>query len=257
MNEKLKNKTIWLTGASSGIGEALAKQLATIDCKLVISARRAEVLQELSDALSPCAAEVCVAPLDITEKQQLTSQFEQIIERVGPIDLLIANAGTHIPTQVEVFDSEQYDFLMQVNYSGALRCLELVLPSMIERRSGHIVGVSSVAGYRGLPRAAAYGASKAALTHFLESLRFDLIKHNVDVTIVNPGFVRTPLTDKNEFPMPFRIEASEAAEIILRGIEQVKKEVHFPWQFSWLMKCMRIIPFSWYHKIIVAKVLPK
>jgi short-subunit dehydrogenase len=180
---------------------------------------------------------------------------KQIEGAFGSVDVLVANAGSHVPTNLEQFDAREYDSLMMLNYSGALYCIEAVLPSMLERKSGHIVAVSSVAGYRGLPRAAAYGASKAALTHFIESIRFDLVKHGIAATVVSPGFVKTPLTDKNDFEMPFLIEAGKAAKIMLRGIERRKMEVHFPWQFTLIMKLLRIIPYPAYHKFILNKVV--
>ncbi len=261
MVSSLRDKVVWLTGASSGIGEAVARELATSACKLVLSARREQELQSLCDALEPIAkaqgGDVLALPVDITDKQQISQTVDRITNDFGPVDVLIANAGTHIPTEVEAFDSEEYDKLMRVNFSGSIYCIESVLPSMIERKSGHVVGVSSLAAYRGLPKAAAYGASKAALSHFLESLRFDLIAHKVQVTIVNPGFVKTPLTDKNDFEMPFLIDASDAAKIIRRGIEKKKLEIHFPWKFSWLMKLFRILPYPLYHTIIANKVVPK
>ena len=252
----LKGKVLWLTGASSGIGEAFARRVAKEQCRLVITARRAETLNALASDLSR-DCEVLAIPGDVTDLQQMISIAEQIAQQLSPVDVLVANAGTHIPTDVRRFDANEYDKLMQINFLGVLYCIEAVLPEMIERQSGHIVGVSSVAGYRGLPKAAAYGASKAALSHFLESLRFDLVEHNVDVSVVSPGFVKTPLTDKNEFEMPFLMEAEDAAESMVKGISAREMEVHFPKKFTYLLKLMRVIPYGLYHKFIVSKVVEK
>ncbi len=251
----LKGKVLWLTGASSGIGEAFAKAAAATGCKLAITARRGDVLQALAAECSKFGGQVLAVPGNVTDRYQMIGIVKQIENTFGPVDILVANAGTHVPTNVEQFDAREYDSIMLLNFSGVLYCVEAVLPQMLARKSGHLVGVSSVAGYRGLPRAAAYGASKAALTHFLESIRFDLLAYNVDVTVVSPGFVKTPLTDKNDFEMPFLIEAQKAAEILLRGVEKRKFEIHFPWQFTWIMKFLRVMPFPAYHKFILNRVL--
>jgi len=220
-----------------------------------LTARRVEVLRELAESLNSGGGQVEIMPGNVVDRQQMKAIALQIEQQFAPVDVLVANAGTHVPTVVEEFDTREYDSIMQINFSGALYCIEAVLPSMIERKKGHLVGVSSVAGYRGLPQAAAYGASKAALTHFLESIRFDLEQYNIAVSVVSPGFVRTPLTDKNEFDMPFRIEADEAAEHMLRGIERKSIEIHFPWKFTYIMKFMRIIPYQLYHHFIMSKVV--
>lgn len=251
----LRNKVVWLTGASSGIGEALAKRLAQTGCKLALTARRREALEQLALEVSAERSDALAFPGDVTDLEQMKQIAHAIESEWGPVDVLIANAGAYVPTNIEHFDSNEYDDQMKLNFSGALYCIEAVLDRMIQRKSGQIVGVSSLSGYRGLPRAEAYGASKAALINFLEAMRFDLRAHNIRVTIVNPGFVKTPLTDKNEFKMPNIIPADEAAEIMLRGIEGEKKEIHFPAAFSWTMKLLRILPYPLYEKIIYAKVV--
>ncbi len=247
---QLENRTIWLTGASSGIGEALAHQLARIPCRLAISARRGEVLEKLAAELSAENNTVRPYPLDVTDREAVPATAEKIAADLGPIDILIANAGTYKPDDPARFDAADYDGTMRLNFSGAVYCIEAVLPSMIERRSGYIVGVSSLVGYRGLPRASAYGASKAALINFLEGLRFDLRRHNVRVSVVNPGFVKTPLTDKNDFQMPFLMPVDEAAKVMMKGMRRGKMEIYFPWQLAWIFKLMRVIPYPLYDRLV-------
>ena len=231
--------------------------LSRLDEERFLEQLAARALEEASGSSPAADGERTVIPLaaDVTDLPALKSLAAEVEEKFGPIDVLIANAGTHIPTSVEKFDAAQYEKIMRVNFFGQLNCIEAVLPGMIERKSGHIVGVASVAGYRALPKAGAYGASKAALIHFLDSIRFDLIEHGVDVTVVNPGFVRTPLTDKNDFEMPYLMEVEPAAKTMLAGIEKRKFEVHFPKVFTCQLKLMRIIPFSLYYQIIKRLVL--
>ena len=180
--------------------------------------------------------------------REIASEIEQ---RFGGIDILIANAGTHLFTKPESFDANEYMQLMSLNYGGTLNCIQAALPAMLKRGSGHIVGVASLAGYRGLPRAAAYGASKAAMINFLESLRFHTALSNVQVTIINPGFVKTPLTDKNDFHMPFLVAPERAARIMCDGIARRKDVVAFPIPFSWLIALMRVIPYALYKRLMV------
>jgi short-subunit dehydrogenase len=168
----------------------------------------------------------------------------------GAIDLVIPNAGTHIFTVPEDFNSQEYMSLMQVNFGGMLHCIEAVLPSMLMRGKGTIAPIASLAGYRGLPRAAAYGASKAAMIHFLESIRFHLKPRGLTICIVNPGFVKTPLTDKNDFRMPFLVDAPHAARIICDGIERGKREIAFPFPFNWVLKIARMLPDPLYELLV-------
>ena len=251
----LRHKVIWITGASSGIGAALVRKLATIDCKLAISARRTELLDELLESLGTAKAKFLVVGADVTDGVAMQNAAAEISQKLGPIDVLIANAGTHIPMTIDELDTKKCKDLFQVNFFGVLNALEAVLPSMRDRRSGHLVAVSSVAGYRGLPHAAAYGASKAALSHFMESLRFDLQDCGVAVTVVSPGFVKTPLTDKNDFEMPFLITAERAAEYIVSGVSRGKFEVAFPYLFVFVLKCLRLLPHRLYYRLIRSKVM--
>lgn len=246
----LSGKRIWLTGASSGIGRALALELTGRGAVCGLTARSEESLWSLQGEIKGRGGQALVVPGDVNDSARMKAVAAELEERMGGIDILIANAGTHLFTKPEQFDAEEYLGLMNLNYGGMLRCIEAVLPFMRQRGAGRIVGVSSLAGYRGVPRAAAYGASKAAMIHFLESLRFHLVRQNIGVTIVNPGFVRTPLTDKNDFHMPFLVDADRAAKVICAGIARGKDEVSFPIPFNWIIKGMRVIPYPIYKRIM-------
>jgi len=251
----LEGKTIWLTGASSGIGEALALRLVKVNCRVAISARRPDALDQIVAKAAGLPGRMVAVPVDVTDPAAVKAAAARIEKELGPVDVLITSAGTYIPTEADSFNAAEYGRIMNLNYQGTLHCVEAVLPGMIQRRSGHLVPISSLVGYRGMPRSCSYGASKAALINFFEGLRFDLLRHNVAVTIINPGFVKTPLTDKNDFEMPFLVDAETSAEHIVRGIEREKFEVHYPWQLSWIFKLLRVIPFPLYHAFIARKVV--
>lgn len=248
--KSLNQKTIWLTGASSGIGEALAFELARRGARLAISARRVDVLNKIADQIKASGHEAHVFACDVCDIDQTKHTKQEITQKLGPIDILIANAGTHLFTIPEEFNSKEYLEIMRLNYGGILHCIEAVLPEMIANRDGHIVGTASLAGYRGLPRAAAYSASKAAAINFLDSLRFHLKQYKIPVTVVNPGFVKTPLTDKNDFYMPFLISAEKSAKIICDGIEKEKREIAFPFPFNLILKFAKLIPYGPYEFIV-------
>lgn len=246
----LNRKVVWLTGASSGIGEALAFELAERGAYVALSARRQEILEGIAREIVSRGGKAAVFPLDVENLEAVKESAVRIESAFGEINCLIANAGTHIFSKPEHFDSKEYLRLMNINYGGMLHSIEAVLPKMIERKNGQIVGMCSLAGYRGLPRAAAYGASKAAMIHFLESIRFHLKPLGLKISIVNPGFVKTPLTDKNDFYMPFLIDAAKAAKIICDGIECEKREISFPFPFNWILKFVRLLPDTIYEKVI-------
>ncbi|MCH2143203.1 MAG: SDR family NAD(P)-dependent oxidoreductase [Phycisphaerales bacterium] len=245
-----KGARVWITGASTGIGRALAKELASCGAHLAITSRRTDVLEEVVGEICSAGGQAQAYAGDVTDADAMAEIAAAISQNWGGIDVLIANAGTHIPSEPLQFDSRQYQDLMQINYGGVLHCIEAVLPGMKAQGHGHIVGVASLAGYRALPTASAYGASKAALIHFLQSLRFHLEHESIAVTVINPGFVRTPLTDKNDFRMPCLIEASDAASRIRRALERGKRDVAFPAPFSWVISLFRIIPMPLYACIL-------
>ncbi len=253
-------EVIWLTGASSGIGAAVAKEAAKRGYKLVLTARRGELLEELATTLrnlpGVASQDILSISADVTDGDAIKRCVSTATAHFGKIDILLANAGTSYLADPEQLSTEGCEQLFQINFFGVIRCIETILPQMIERGRGHIVAVSSVAGYRGLPRAAPYCASKSALTTFLESLRFDLKPKGVAVSIVSPGFVKTPLTDKNDFEMPFLISPEVAAVQIMNGIRSKRMEIHFPKRFTYLLKLMRIIPFPLYNLLVGWKTKP-
>lgn len=246
----LQGKCVWLTGASSGIGEALAYELARRGARVAMTARRGDVLEKMAVEIRAQGGQAWSFPGDVTNLEEMKGIVAGIEQAVGPIDLAIPNAGTHTFTVPEQFNSAEYLSIMQLNFGGMLFCIEAVLPRMLERGQGYLAPVASLAGYRGLPRAAAYGASKSAAIHFLESIRFHLKRRNIMVSIVNPGFVKTPLTDLNDFRMPFLVDAPRAAKIICRGIERGKREIAFPWPFTWVLKIARILPDPIYEALV-------
>ncbi len=246
----LQGKCVWLTGASSGIGEALAYELARRGARVAITARRKELLDDIVTKIVAAHGEAHSFPGDVLNLEEMKGVVDSIEKTMGPIDLAIPNAGTHIFSKPEQFDSAEYLSIMQLNFGGVLHCLEAVIPRMLLRGGGHLAPVASLAGYRGLPRAAAYGASKSALIHFLESVRFHLQPKGIAISIVNPGFVKTPLTDKNDFFMPFLISSERAAKIICNGIERGKRTIAFPIPFSWIVGLAKFLPAPVYEKIV-------
>jgi short-subunit dehydrogenase len=231
--------SVWVTGASSGIGAALVHELAGRGCRVAASARRAEKLEELA-SLAP--GEVLPVPADVTDRDAMLAAAETVRERFGAIDLAILNAAYWGQFQVETWDTEVIRRHFDTNVLGMVHGVEAVLPDMRRRRSGAIAGMASLAGYRGLPRSEAYGATKAAEINMLESLRIDLRPLGISVHTVCPGFVRTDLTAKNAFPMPFMLEPDEAARRIVSGLEKGKAEIAFPLPMLAMMKLARVVP---------------
>lgn len=246
----LENCCVWLTGASSGIGEALAHELARRGARVAMTARSADKLTEIQNSISDSGGVAASFPGDVRDLAQMKRVVSEIEALFGPIDVAIPNAGTHVFTIPENFDSHEYLELMNLNFGGMLHCIEAVLPGMLVRGRGAIAPVASLAGYRGLPRAAAYGASKSAMIHFLESIRFHLVRKGITISIVNPGFVKTPLTDKNDFKMPFLVDAPTAARIICDGIQKGKREIAFPFPFNWILKFARSLPAPVYEILV-------
>lgn len=245
-------RTAWITGGSTGIGRALALELARRGVKVAASARSADKLAEVAGR----DAGVMPFPLDVSDLGATREAVRSITASLGPIDLAVLNAGTWEAMSARNFSAEKARRSIAVNYMGAANGLEALLPAMRERRSGHIAMVASVAGYRGVsPLTSAYGPSKAALINLAETLRNDLAAHGVAVSVINPGYVETPMTGVNRFPMPFMVTAEDAARRIVRGLERRRFEIVFPWQMAVLMKLGRVLPyplFFWYARTILA-----
>jgi NAD(P)-dependent dehydrogenase (short-subunit alcohol dehydrogenase family) len=233
---ELKGRVAWVVGASSGIGAAVARELVRRGAVVAISARREEQLASVSEG------DMLVVPTDVTDAASLQSAADQVRERLGPIDLVVLSAGYWQQMDVDAWDTTVFDRHLQVNLVGVSNAIAAVLPDMLRRHSGVIAGISSVAGYRGLAGAEAYGATKAGQINLLESLRVHVARRGVRVVTVCPGFVRTELTAGNQFPMPFMIEAAEAATAICNGLERERTEIIFPLRMAVLMKAARYVP---------------
>jgi short-subunit dehydrogenase len=235
-------KKIWITGASSGIGKALSEKFASEGWKVAISARRKEILDEMAKTKN-----IFSYPLDITDQDQTNNVFSKIINDFNNLDLCVFSSGTYDPKLEQEINIKQNKFVMDTNFFGVLHCIKSVEKYFKEKKNGHISIVSSVAAYRGLPNSSGYGPSKAALTNLTESLYFDFKKHNVRISLVSPGFIKTPLTDKNEFPMPFIKSPEFAAEKMFNGLTKSKAfEIHFPKTLTFILKFLRILPYKIY-----------
>ena len=235
----LPGKVVWITGGSSGIGAALAGELSRRGARVAITARRSDKLAEVA-ARAP--REMLARPGDVRDPAAMRAVAGAVEAELGPVDLAVLNAGTWEQLDVAHWDSTPIREHVETNLLGMVNCLDAVLPGMIARRSGALLGVASVAGYRGYTRAEAYSTTKAAAINLLESLRIDLDHLGVNVQVVNPGFVRTELTERNEFPMPFMIEADDAARRIADAIEKEKAEAVFPLAYRLGMKLVRFAP---------------
>jgi NAD(P)-dependent dehydrogenase (short-subunit alcohol dehydrogenase family) len=239
----------WVTGASSGIGRQVALDLARAGWTVAVTARREEELARLAREAPP--GQILVAAADVTDAEAIAAAASRVEAESGrPIALAILNAGTYVPDSAQGFDLKAFATQVNVNLIGTANALAAVMPGMIARRSGQIAIVSSVAGYRGLPRAIAYSATKAALIAMSESLKFDLDRAGVMITLVNPGFVKTPLTDRNDFPMPFLMRVEDASRRIIEGLARGRFEVCFPRRFAYILKTMRILPYALYFPIV-------
>lgn len=238
----------WIVGASTGIGEALALALLARGDRVAVSARSKEKLAALAAAAD--AGDRClVVPCDVTDDGVVETAFTQVVAAWGQIDVAILNAGTYTPEQDQTPSLAGYQQVFDVNVLGVVRLLAHLVPHMQQHRSGHIAMTSSLTGYVGLPHAAAYSATKAALISMAESLHTELAPYGVLVSVINPGFVKTPLTDRNDFPMPFLMTAEAAAPIIVRGLDRRRFEIRFPWQTATLMRLLRCLPYGLYFRV--------
>ncbi|MEZ5666332.1 MAG: SDR family NAD(P)-dependent oxidoreductase [Alphaproteobacteria bacterium] len=231
----------WITGASSGIGAALARRMARAGWRIAASARGAGDLERLA-AAAPGPGSVHAYPLDITAPDAVADAVAAIARDLGPIRQAVLNAGSHRPVDLRAPDAADFRALAELNLIGTVNCLQAVVPPMVARGDGRIAVVASLAGYRGLPTAGAYGMTKAGLINLAEAMRVELGRCGIVVQLVNPGFVRTPLTDRNAFPMPFLMEPDAAADAFYRGLRRDRFEIAFPWRFAALMKLLRLLP---------------
>ena len=238
---------VWIIGASTGIGAATAKMLLAAGARVALSARQEDKLREVAGGGGTRAL---IEPLDFTDRGALGRAQERIFGAWGGCDLVLIVAGTHREIRAWELTAKDADALLKINLNGPLGAAAAVLPALLAQGNGALGIVSSVAGYRGLPKALVYGASKAALINFAETLYLDLRPRGLGVYLINPGFVKTPLTDRNEFKMPARITAEEAAEEILSGLRAGKFEIHFPRRFTGALKLLRLLPYRAYFALV-------
>jgi NAD(P)-dependent dehydrogenase (short-subunit alcohol dehydrogenase family) len=245
--EPTAGRLVWITGASSGLGRALALNLARKGDRVIASARGVDALRRLAEESQ---GRVTPAPLDVTDAAACRDVIAGIETRHGPIDIAALNAGTHIPLSAHDYSASVVQQLLTINVMGAANCLEPLLATMRARRRGRIAVVASVAGYGGLPTASAYGASKAALINMCEALKPDCDQLGITLQLVNPGFVDTPLTAKNQFKMPFLMNVDRAAERFARGLDSTRFEITFPRRFAILLKLLNKLPYRAYFALV-------
>ena len=242
-------KKIWITGASSGIGKALAINFANEGWQVAASARRENLLKDLNNQNS----NIHPFPVNVKNESETKNTFQKIIEKFETIDISVFCTGIHDPEAEKKLSSEKIREIMETNFFGTLNCIMAVNTYFREKKSGHISIVSSVAGYRGLPAASGYCASKSALISLAESLYFDFKRHNVRISLISPGFIKTPMTDKNKFPMPMIKSPEFAAEKMFIGLTKKNAfEIHFPITFTIIMKLLKIMP-NWLYFLLVKK----
>jgi len=235
-------KKIWITGASSGIGKALALKFANENWKVAISARREKLLNDIAENEN-----ISSFPLDVTDDSRVSEVFLNIINKFKNLDLVVFCSGAYDPKLEQEVNKEQIRKIMEINFFGVLNCIKSVEQYFKDKREGHISIVSSVAAYRGLPNSSGYGPSKAALTNLTESLYFDFKKNNVRISLISPGFIKTPLTNQNTFSMPFIKTPEFAANKIYNGLTKGSSfEIHFPKELTLFLKFLRILPYRVY-----------
>ncbi len=244
--DTVKGKTIWIIGASSGIGEALARHLDHLGANLILSARGEDKLNTVKNTLN---GEHLVVPLDVSDIQSLQDTTKKISEEKNKIDSAIALAAIYDPGLIADMDMQAASKIVDVNLKGIMNVTSVIMPILKEQGTGQLVLCGSVAGYVGLPNAQPYSATKAAVMNFAQSLYIETKDSGVDVKLISPGFVETPMTDKNDFDMPMIIKPEQAAEAIAKGLLQKGFEIHFPKKFTFLMKVLRLLPHPLYFSL--------
>ena len=242
-------KVVMITGASSGIGRGLAVEIARRGGKLGLVARRAEVIDEVVREIESVGGKAVALPADVQGGESMVKAADRLRSAFGSIDVLIANAGIGPTRDAANFSAEEVANVFNVNVIGATNSVAAVLPNMLERAGGQLVVISSLAAYRGLPKSAAYCASKAAVSSFFESLRLDLEPRGIDVTIIHPGFIKTPLTAGRGARLPYLMELDYAVQKMVRVIEKRRKRYSFPWQLATIVRAGMIMPMWMYDRI--------
>ena len=242
-------KVVLITGASSGIGRALALELGRRGARLGLTARRGEELQKAVEEVARAGGEALALAADVRDPEALKGVAETVIGKWGRIDVLVANAGKSSTTAGTRLDAGEVGDVITINVLGAVNSVAAVLPSMLERGAGHLVAISSLASYRGMPKSGAYSASKAAVSTFFESLRVDLSGSGIDVTVIHPGFIRTPMTANRKKKLPFLLEVDDAARRIVRAVERRARTYAFPWQLASLVRVIKHMPGRLYDRL--------
>jgi len=239
-------KTCWIIGASHGIGEALAKKYFAQGFNVAIAARSIEKLEQIKEQLLLSAKEpreVFVNKVDVVDVNSLITARDKIVKNFGQIDLVIFCSALYQPTSALNFNLMTAKQTIDVNLNGFLNLLHIITPQMLKQKGGQIAVIASVAGYCGLPQSFAYGASKAALINLCEGIYPEMQKQGIAISVINPGFVKTRLTDRNSFKMPFIISPKSASDVIVKGLEKKKFEIHFPKKFTFFLKVLRLLPY--------------
>ncbi|QDO99032.1 SDR family NAD(P)-dependent oxidoreductase [Ferrovibrio terrae] len=245
------NGVVWITGAGSGIGRALALRYLRAGAVVAGTARRIDTLESLKAEAGQAGSQFNALPADLIDLAATRATVARIEAELGPIRLAVLNAGTHLPTPGRSFRAEAVRQLLDANVMTVANALDAVLPVLLARRTGMVAINASLAGYRGLPSAAGYGASKAALINMAEALKLDLQDSGIRVRLIAPGFVKTPLTDRNPFPMPFLMPVDAAAERLWQALESGSGfEIVFPRRFAWLLKLLRLLPYRIYFPLV-------
>ena len=236
------NQVAVITGASSGIGWELAKELARQQCAVGVLARRKDKLEALVQEIQAAGGKAAYAVADISNRGQTVAAIHALRDQLGPVDLLIANSGVGVPTTLEPLNIDEVETTFKVNTLGVVYSIEAVLPEMLIRGKGHLAAISSLAAYLPMPGESAYCASKTAVNVYMDALRIQLRKRGIHVTTVCPGFIETPMTAVNKFHMPWLIKADRAAQLIVRALERKKKIYNFPWQLTLITKLAAWLP---------------
>lgn len=249
MSYDWKDKVVLVTGASSGIGRALAVELGKRGARVGLTARRAEELLKVAGEVERAGGRALALPADVRSAEEMKGVAGRVRESWGGVDVLVANAGMSTTTFGAELDAAEAGDVISINVIGVVNSVAAVLPEMVARRRGHLVAISSLASYRGLPKSGAYSASKAAVSTFFESLRVDLRRSGIDVTVIHPGFIRTPMTANRKRKLPFLLEPEDAACRILRAVERRARTYAFPWQLAGLVRIMKHLPNALYDRL--------
>ncbi|HEX8493092.1 MAG TPA: SDR family NAD(P)-dependent oxidoreductase [Pyrinomonadaceae bacterium] len=243
-------KVVFITGASSGIGRALAIEVGKRGAAVGLLARRADALRELVVEVEQAGGRAVALPADVRDAADVRAAADELRARFGHVDVLVANAGIATTGHITDVRGEDVAEVMSINVVGAANSVAAVLPEMVKRGSGQLVAISSLSAYRGLPKSAVYCASKAALSAFFESVRVDLRGTGIDVTIIHPGFIKTPLTAGRKAQMPYLMELDDATKKIIHAIEARRRSYAFPWQLASIVRAAMLFPIPLYDRIV-------